>query len=584
MYVRTVKVKTSAGAVHEYVRIVEAQRVKGKVKQRVVANLGRKDVLADLLPMLQKVLAGDAMSAGTTTSAEGAVKVREASTWGPVLLVRTLFEELGLFDILDRRLGRGRGVPYADRVLALVANRLTRPASEHGIAEWLETDFVCTRDGRRFVPKWLQRGRVRVDHRQLQQWYRTLDRLLDAKETIEVDLYHRLRDLFSLQPDLVFYDITSLYFQGAGPEGFARHGHSRDGKPRNPQVVVGMLMVNGWPIAHHVFAGNMQDHATVTTVVEDLRERFGIGRFVFVGDRGMVSARNLEELTKHHECGYLLGVKRRRNQELHDLLDKLTDEWIECPVGITASEQTTPPRTRVQEVAGPDPEVRILVIDSEERKLYEEKMRSRAMERTRVELEKLQARVAKGRLKDPAKIGAAAQRVLSRNHGNRYYAWQVKGGQFLYFEHPVNLEREKRIEGKYVIMTTEPDLAPVEAVRRYKELNEVERGFRDIKNLIDARPIHHRTEDRTRAHVFVAALAFLVDRLLERRLRAAGSDLTSARALRAVETIRHVTFDLGKKTSVGVTTGSQHAQGVLRALGITDRRPPAPKTSGETVM
>ena len=105
-----------------------------------------------------------------------------------------------------------------------LANRLTRPASEHGLAGWLETDFLCDRQGRRFVPNWHQHNRVRVHFQQLEAWYRTLDQLVAAKEKIEVALYHHLRDLFSFKPDLVLYDITSTYFEGAGPADFAKHG------------------------------------------------------------------------------------------------------------------------------------------------------------------------------------------------------------------------------------------------------------------------------------------------------------------------------------------------------------------------
>ena len=112
---------------------------------------------------------------------------------------------------------KAKGVPFADRAFALVANRLIAPASEHGLAGWLETDFVCDRQGRRFLPHWHRRRRVRVHPRQLDAWYRTLDQLIKAKDRIEVALYHRLRDLFSLKPDLVLYDITSTYFEGAGP-------------------------------------------------------------------------------------------------------------------------------------------------------------------------------------------------------------------------------------------------------------------------------------------------------------------------------------------------------------------------------
>lgn len=580
MFVRTVKVASSSGVVHEYLRVVESYREAGHVKQRVVLNLGRKDLLADLLPQIARAVGGEVAGA----YGELALEPVEALTWGPVLVVRSLFAQLGLWEILDRHLGGSRGVPYADRAFALVANRLIRPKSEHGLGAWLETDLVCDRQGQRFVPRWKRRGRVQVDAAQLQAWYRTLDRLLGAKREIERALYGRLRDLFSLQPDLVLYDLTSSYFEGRGPEGLARHGHSRDGKPRNVQVLVGVVMVGGWPIAHHVFEGNRRDQDTVEEVLADLRERFSFGRIVFVGDRGMVSEANLERVRSEGH-GYLVGRQRRRSKEILRWLDQIREgAWTDCPGGIAAREKVHPPRTRVQEVAHGEPGLRVFVIDSDERKAYEQSMRERAMEKTREELEALARRVEAGRLKKPEKIGAAAERILQRRHGYRYYAWEVKNGAFHFYEHPVHLEREKRYEGKYVLETTEKDFTALDAVQLYKQLSDVERGFRDLKDLVGLRPIWHRSDPRVQAHVFVAALALLLDRLLERRLKDGEVALGTGAALEAVQTIRHVTFDLGTETRTGVTPGSPRARQVLKALKIQDRRPPeAPEGMGTAV-
>ena len=146
----------------------------------------------------------------------------------------------------------------------------------------------------------------------MQRWYRTLDHLLLNKEQIEVALYERLRDLFNFQPDLVLYDLTSTYFEGHGPATLAKNGHSRDDKPRNVQVVVGVVMLAGWPIAHHVWSGNTRDSTTVKDVVEDLAKRFDFRRMVFVGDRGMVTESNLETLENAKgEWGFLLGSEPR---------------------------------------------------------------------------------------------------------------------------------------------------------------------------------------------------------------------------------------------------------------------------------
>jgi transposase len=583
MYPRTVKVRSSCGIVNEYVRVVEAYRQGGKVKQRVVVDLGRKDLLIELLPKLRRLLAGEV---GNDSGDPAEPQVIDAPTWGPVLVIRALFDQLGLWAILDQHLGRAKGVPFADRAFVLIANRLIAPASEHGLAGWLETDFVCDRQGRRFLPHWHQRRRVRVHPRQLDAWYRTLDQLLDAKDRIEVALYHRLRDLFSLKPDLVLYDITSTYFEGAGPHGFAQHGYSRDGKSQNVQVIVGVVMVAGWPIAHHVWAGNRIDHSTVQEVIKDLRQRFAFSRLVFVGDRGMVTDENIESITKDQQ-GFLVGVKRRRNTPIDGWLDAVDEtKWVACPGGINTQERKTdPPRTRAQEVPSGDPALRVIVIDSDERRGYEQAKRQQAMERARQRLEKLKERVAAGELKRPEKIGAAAERIMQKYHGYRYFDWKLKEGVFEFAESEARLGREKKIEGKYVIMTSEKGLSVLDAVALYKELTEVESGFRQLKDVMGMRPIYHQIETRVKAHIFVAALALLVQRLLGRRLEEAGLELSPVRALQALSTVRLVRFHLeGQGPRQGLAGGCPDARLVLKALKLLDQRPPAPSEGEETIM
>jgi transposase len=583
MFIRTVKVPSSNGTVNEYVRIVEAYREDGKVRQRTITDLGRKDTLTTMLPQLQRLLLGEPRLPDEDPHV---IDIRDASTWGPVLAVRVLFDQLGLWQLLDELLGPAKTkVSYTDRAFVLLANRLIRPCSEHGLARWLETDFVCDRRGRRFVPHWHQRGRVQVHFRQLEAWYRTLDRLIAAKDKLEVRLYERLRDLFSLQPDLVLFDITSTYFEGAGPKDFAKHGYSRDGKPQNVQVVVGVVMVAGWPIAHQVWAGNRLDTTTVQEVVADLRKRFSFARVVFVGDRGMVSEKNLDALQRDGH-GYLVGLKRRRNAKLDGWLQSINESaWINCPMGITAREKKqNPPRTRVQEVASGIEGQRVFVIDSDERREYERGKREQAMERTRVKLAAVQKRVTEKKLTAPTQIGAAAERALQAHQGYRYFAWELRDGAFKFFEHPVHFEREKRLEGRYVIATSEANIDALAAVAMYKQLTEVERGFRRMKDVLSLRPVYHQVESRVRAHVFVAALGLLLQTLLQRRLDDAEVDLSAEQALQALETVRHVTFTVNGEQRAGVSASNPRARQVLHALGLTDLRPPTPPDDEQTVL
>src|SRR6266852_5552828 len=514
MFLRVVRAAGGKGVKHEYVRVVEAFRENGKTRHRTVLNLGRKDLLATHLDLskLTRLLHGEAFADSGVRRED--VRAVGAWDWGPMLVARQVWRELGLEATLDKlaRPGRRDTTTLSDRALVLVANRLTAPGSEHGLARWLETDFVCDRYGRRWLAEWRddverlasRTPRVRVALRQLKQWYRTLDQLQERKAEIEHALFVRLRDLFSLKVDLVFYDLTSTYFEGKGPPEKGANGHSRDGKPHNPQVLVGLVLVDGWPIAYHVFEGNRRDAKTVPDVLRDLEQRFGLNRVVFVGDRGMVTSQNLDDL-RGSGHGYIVGRNRRRSGEVFNYIQSATGPWTECPVGITAREKSTAPKTLVQEVTSKQPGVRVFVVHSEERLAYERAQRVKAMDRVRTRLEKLQRRVEGGRLKAAEKIGAAAARVLTRNHGHRYYDWSYDDGVFRFFEHPIHFAREQAYEGKYVIQTEEPNLSAVDAVRLYKELSEVERAFANLKDVLDMRPIYHRSDHRVEAHILVCS-------------------------------------------------------------------------------
>jgi transposase len=581
LFLRSVK---AANGRHEYLRLVENYRQGDRIRQRVVLHVGRKDLLAPHLGALVRLLQAEQQNPSWVSSDE--VSTPQAWTWGPVRVARHLFDSLSLGPLLDGTTKlRRRTQPLSERVFPLVANRLSRPGSEHALAQWLEDFYVVTAEGRRWRPQWKVSRRVKVSFEQLRLWYETLDDLLAQKAHIETAIWQELRDLFSLEPELVFYDITSTYFEGRGPAELGQFGYSRDGKPRNRQVVIGVVMMDGWPIAHHVFAGNRLDQTTVGEVVEDLRQRFGLQRVVFVGDRGMVTLKNVERLRQAGQ-GYLVGLQRRNRKDIPHYIEQalVRDDWQECPAGITASEQTVVPRTRVQEVAGKEPGVRVFVVHSEEREQYERGMRELSMERARKELEALRGRVEKGELKEAEKIGAAAAKVLVRNHGHRYFSWELRPGQFHYFEHSVNFARETVCEGKYVIQTEEPDLSPGEAVAAYKQLNEVERGFAHLKGLLEVRPVYHYKDDRVRAHVFVAALAFLLDRALEKKLRAAGSSLSSPAAWQALETVRCVSVEVGNRTKLCVTRGSRQAAEVLKILRLSDLDPPEPPAGKDAVM
>jgi len=298
------------------------------------------------------------------------------------------------------------------------------------------------------------------------------------------------------------------------------------------QVVVGVVMANGWPIAHHVFPGNTADRATLQAVVDDLDKRFGLRRVVLVADRGMVSPDNLEFLSER-KFRYLVGMAGRRNREAAAVLAALREEGTAW--------QAVDEENRLQEVRLPGQPVRYLVVESAERKAYEQLLREKSMGRASAALERIERAVAEGRLKDPAKIGARAGRVLK---------------------------------------TDDADMTADDAVEAYKQLATVEAGFRDLKDVIDMRPIWHKTERRICAHIFVATLALFLKRTLRRHLDRAGVNLSATDALAALRSIGVDELDLDGEPHTVVSSGSRDARRVVKALGLREIAPPERSPGG----
>ncbi len=569
MFARISKIRQGKNT-YRYLRVVEAYRHEGRCRQRVVANLGRVDLLGDKVDRL--VLSLGKHSKNPLIGPDQ-IECKESLIWGSVLLARYLAEQVNLPEIIRQHCQSPRQkYDVAETAFVLIANRLCEPSSEHGLARWLEHTFVCDRHGKRWQPQWLaaeritKQQRVKVDHRQLNRWYRSLDALLAAKEKIEEALYLHVRNLFNLKVDMVFYDLTSTYFCRKSPKGqLRRHGVSKDKRPRQVQVVVGVVMANGFPIAHHVFPGNTADKSTLQKVVADLDRRFGLRRVMVVSDRGLVSEQNIDFLSKQ-QFGYLLGIPGRRCDEACEVLKALSeDRW-----------QQVDPDNRVQEIYLSNIKTRYFVIDSIERRYYEESMRQRSMERTKEQLQKIAAAVKSGRLKDPVKIGARASRVLSRNHGHRYYSWEVTGaGRFKFYEDQEKLAAEMLHEGKYILKSSDSGLTAIEAVACYKELNTVEQGFRDLKDVIDMRPIYHKSDERIEAHIFVASLALFLKRTLEYQLSFKLPELSATDAFAAVKSIGLAELNFGGETRRLVSGGGRDARRILAALGIKEVNPPA---------
>lgn len=228
-------------------------------------------------------------------------------------------------------------------------------------------------------------------------------------------------------------------------------------------------MVDGFPIASHVFKGNTLDKATLRQVVDDIATRFGIHQVIFIADRGMVSEENIKFLESLH-YRYILGHPRRRSRRTRNYLERLKDTW-----------QRIDDNTRFQETLT-DGGKRVFVVESKERKEYEEAMRKKCMQRCKKPLERIKFQVSSGRLKKASKIAARVERIMQRTKGYRYLSYHIpQDGRFEYFVDEEKLSKEKQIEGTYIFLTNDPKIPAYDALFTYKNLSEVEDFSESLK-------------------------------------------------------------------------------------------------------
>ena len=210
--------------------------------------------------------------------------------------------------------GGKEAVLYEKYIRMMVVNKLSDPESKLGIFRWLngvwwpDSEFPEELHNESLKPE-EQKGMAK---REVMKLYRAMDEMIKKKEELERHIYHKLRDLFSIEVDIIFYDLTSSYFEGRGPEGLARLGYSRDNEPGKTQIVVGVIMCNGFPIGHEVFEGNRVDKKTVKEILDKIKGQYKIDRCIFVGDRGLISKENLEELEKGKEFDSILALKKKK--------------------------------------------------------------------------------------------------------------------------------------------------------------------------------------------------------------------------------------------------------------------------------
>ena len=519
MYLRH-STREKDGKTHTYWRLVRSVRRGSKVRQETVAQLGELDAEG-------RARAGQLALAITGRSEQfelfderpvpaiakvrvDQVRLENPRQFGEVWLGWTLWRALGLDELCLKLFPSGREkIPWATMASILTIARLVEPSSELQIAEsWYRKTALDDVLG---VPA----EKVNDD-----RLYRALDELLSHKESLEVHLRDRLGQLFSLDYDLLLYDVTSTYFEGeAGRNEQAKRGHSRDHRPDCKQVTIALVVTReGIPLAHEVFDGNRVDVTTVEEIVEAIEKRFGSAQRIWVMDRGMVSQDNVEWLQKGGRR-YLLGAARA---ELAKWKPQIVDQagWREVRDGV-----------EVKLVTGPGGEETFVLCRSKDRTAKEKAMHERFSTRIEEGLARLESRIRKSRSPlDRSATDRQIGRLLQKNaHAARRYRIDLVTDS----THPagfrldlsVNAEWDdwaRASEGCYILRTNIADWSDEALWATYIQLTEAEAAFRIQKSDLSIRPIWHQRADRVRAHIFVCFLAFVLWKTLEKWMEQAG--------------------------------------------------------------
>jgi transposase len=391
---------------------------------------------------------------------------------------------------LDRAL-YSRNEPWVQDCLAMIVGRVVHAGSKLALSnQWKNTALweLCGVD-----------GPVDVE----EHCYLPMDRLLERQRAIQRTLASR----HLKNGHLVLYDITSTYFEGAYVESeIVLFGYNRDGKKGHEQVVLGLLCnAEGCPVGVEVFAGNTQDASTVVAKIQELRRDYGLKEVTFVGDRGMVTQANAEELKQVEGLHTISALTHRQIVQLVErkvIQAELFDEQ------------------RIAEVSDPEkPNQRYCLCRNPQSGARESATRQRLLDRTREALDKIVAHKKKG---STEKLSAQVGKILAHYKMGKFVEWQIDRGRLQWHFKEAHIEQEKLFDGCYIVSATVPkeQMNQDEVVGTYKNLSVVEQAFRNLKTVsLEIRPVYHKKDDRIRSHVFLCVLAFYLQWHMQQRLR-----------------------------------------------------------------
>jgi len=501
VYLRATARRTKSGEPVRYLQLAHNERnERGVSVARVIHNFGREDqldreALVRLVASIQRFLGGsETLRAGTP---EGFRFVRAPESGGPHV-VGQLWSQLGIGKAIARVAGAGRGRSGVERaIFTMVCQRCLEPASKLEATRWLGRDVVL--DGIEAVSD--------------DELYRAMDFLLACAERVQESVFFSVAHLLNLEVDVIFFDTTSTYFEveadedeeqaGEGP--LRRLGHSKDHRPDLPQVVIGLAVTReGIPVRVWVWPGNANDQTLVEQVKADLAG-WRLGRAIYVVDSGFSGRDNLRRL-RSAGGHYIAGMKLRSGMPQTEAVLSRQGRYRQIRDNL-----------RVKEVRLGDGDAAERYVVCHNPAEAERDRARREAQIARIEAELARLKIQRERITSKAER-AAHQRgeCALRDHPtlSRYLRQTTSGRLSL---DRARIAAEERLDGKYLLTTSDPSLSAEDVALGYKQLIEAERSFRDLKGTLLLRPVFHRKDERIRAHVLICFLALVIVRVTETR-------------------------------------------------------------------
>ncbi len=531
-----------------YLQIVENRWEQGKSKQRVIATLGRLDRLTESGQLDALLQSGAKFSESVlvlTSHREGESPAISTRRIGPALVFARLWEELQIPQVIRRLLAGRRLTLPVERILFLtVLHRLFASGSDRScLSVWKkdheipDTETIALHQVYRAMA-WLGES-LPQDH----QEGATPFSPRCTKDAFEEALFDRRRDLFG-ELELVFFDTTSIYFEGEGGTDLGQYGHSKDHRPDRKQMVVGAVLDGeGRPLCCELWPGNVTDVKTLIPIVDRLRTRFHIRSICIVADRGMISQETIAQLqADNRQVHYILGARLRNVKEIYEAVLSRSGRYR--VVHEARQKSTDPSPLKVKEVSV-DGRRYVICLNDEQAK------------KDRMDREAIVSALRK-QVKQNAKsmVGNKGYRKYLRDDGKKFAIDEAK------------VKRESRFDGKWVLQTDLCEMSAEEVALKYKQLWMVEDMFRTAKTLLETRPVYHHHDETIRGHVFCSFLALVLRKELQDRLALEGDKFEWAEILRDLEALQYVEVEHQTKRFLLRTEAQGTCSAVFRAAGV----------------